>query len=276
MVKTRRIIDLMLSKLDSLDTNIDVIQYSMTVNLLEKKMALLKSLSKLVESKAEPEKEITLSINGTTKLAKIDIEKLKESITFLDKSVDERQASAEDNLTKVEDIDPTGLTEDQFMAKAIEKIGEIEKNENKTFKKDTVIRMFKYCGDFSNFRQGDMKQQAQEKRVEFFNNKQWRDYIKSLQESADAEKKLYDESFVMMFDKLNITQANFERSQEQLMQNDPQAQMESFNIVLSWDKPKCPVPAELTREVTCDLVMKANDFAFGIIKENFVDDVCKD
>ena len=52
--------------------------------------------------------------------------------------------------------------------------------------------------------------------------------------------------------------------------------MESFNIVLSWDKPKCPVPEELTREVTCDLVMKANDFAFGIIKENFVDDVCKD
>ena len=37
--------------------------------------------------------------------------------------------------------------------------------------------------------------------------------------------------------------------------------MESFNIVLSWDKPKCGIPEELTRELTCDLVMKANDFA---------------
>jgi|TARA_B110000285_G_C15035727_1_gene569150 hypothetical protein len=80
------------------------------------------------------------------------MDKLKDSITFLDSVVEERQASAEDNLTKCEDIDPTGLTEETFMAKAIELIGEVEKNENKTFKKDTVIKMFKYCGDFSNFR----------------------------------------------------------------------------------------------------------------------------
>ena len=86
------------------------------------------------------------------------MDKLKDSITFLDSSVDERQASAEDNLTKCEEIDPTGLNEESYMAKAIELIGNIEKNENKTFKKDTVIKMFKYCGDFSNFRQGDLKQ----------------------------------------------------------------------------------------------------------------------
>jgi hypothetical protein len=86
------------------------------------------------------------------------MDKLKDSITFLDSAVDERQASAEDNLTKCEDIDATGLNEETFMAKAIELIGTIEKNDNKTFKKDTVIKMFKYCGDFSNFRQGDLKQ----------------------------------------------------------------------------------------------------------------------
>jgi len=44
-----------------------------------------------------------------------------------------------------------------------------------------------------------------------------------LTDSADEEKKLYDASFNMMFDKLNVTQINFERSQEALMQNDPQA-----------------------------------------------------
>ena len=50
MARTRRLIDKMLSKLDSLDTNIDIIQYSMTVNLLEKKMNILKNLNKIVES----------------------------------------------------------------------------------------------------------------------------------------------------------------------------------------------------------------------------------
>ena len=40
------------------------------------------------------------------------MEKLKDSITFLDSAVDERQASAEDNLTKCVDIDPTGLNEE--------------------------------------------------------------------------------------------------------------------------------------------------------------------
>jgi hypothetical protein len=140
--------------------------------------------------------------------------KLKDSITFLDSAVDERQASAEDNLTKCEDIDATGLNEEQFMAKAIELIGTIEKNDNKTFKKDTVIKMFKYCGDFSNFRQGDLKQMSQNSRVEFFEKKEWKAYFNSLTKSADEEKKLYDASFNMMFDKMNVTQANFERSQE--------------------------------------------------------------
>ena len=140
--------------------------------------------------------------------------KLKDSITFLDSAVDERQASAEDNLTKCEDIDATGLNEEQLMAKAIELIGTIEKNDNKTFKKDTVIKMFKYCGDFSNFRQGDLKQMSQNSRVEFFEKKEWKAYFNSLTKSADEEKKLYDASFNMMFDKMNVTQANFERSQE--------------------------------------------------------------
>jgi hypothetical protein len=169
MVKTRKIIDLMLAKLNGHDTNVDVIQFSMTVNLLEKKMSILKNLSKIVEAEST-EKELTLEVNGTSKSVRIDMDKLKDSITFLDKPVDERQASAEDNLTKCEDIDGTGLTEEQYMEKCIELIGTIEKNDNKTFKKDTVIKMFKYCGDFSNFRQGDLKQESQNRRVEFFKN----------------------------------------------------------------------------------------------------------
>lgn len=52
--------------------------------------------------------------------------------------------------------------------------------------------------------------------------------------------------------------------------------MESFNIVLEWDKPDCKTPAELTKDKTTDLLLKANDFAFEIIKKNFIMDIGKD
>tara|TARA_B110000285_G_C15035727_1_gene569149 strand:- start:259 stop:438 length:180 start_codon:yes stop_codon:yes gene_type:complete len=59
-----------------------------------------------------------------------------------------------------------------------------------------------------------LKQESQNNRVDFFEKKDWKAYFKSLTDSAEEEKKLYDASFNMMFDKLNVTQANFERSQE--------------------------------------------------------------
>jgi len=77
---------------------------------------------------------------------------LKECITFLDNSVDEKDASAEDYMTKVEDIDLTNITEDEFVIKACELIGEIKKNDNKTLSKDSFIKIFKYTGDFAKLR----------------------------------------------------------------------------------------------------------------------------
>jgi|TARA_B110000305_G_C19204985_1_gene523086 hypothetical protein len=38
--------------------------------------------------------------------------KLREAITFLDNSVEERQASAEDHMTKIEEFDFVDMTED--------------------------------------------------------------------------------------------------------------------------------------------------------------------
>lgn len=77
---------------------------------------------------------------------------MKECITFLDNSVDEKDASAEDYMTKVEDIDLTNITEDEFVIKACELIGEIKKNDNKTLSKDSFIKIFKYTGDFAKLR----------------------------------------------------------------------------------------------------------------------------
>lgn len=94
--------------------------------------------------------------------------KLREAITFLDNSVEERQASAEDHMTKIEDIDITNCSEAEFLAQAVEKIGVVKKNENKTLHKDTFIKIFKYTGDFAKLRSKDIKKKSQEERSEFF------------------------------------------------------------------------------------------------------------
>lgn len=54
------------------------------------------------------------------------------------------------------------------------------------------------------------------------------------------------------------------------METDPSCQMEIFNIMLSWDKPTIEGPEELTRELTVDLVKKANDQAFEVLKKEYM------
>lgn len=60
------------------------------------------------------------------------------------------------------------MTEEEFVEKAVELIGEVKKNENKTLHKDTFIKIFKYTGDFAKLRSKDLKAKAQEKRTEHF------------------------------------------------------------------------------------------------------------
>lgn len=69
-------------------------------------------------------------------------------------------------------------------------------------------------------RTGPIKELAQDKRMEFF-DVDYTKYFEILDKTAEEEKKAYDDSFNTMFDKLCITQANFERSQQQMMQQDP-------------------------------------------------------
>ena len=131
--------------------------------MLENKLQVLKSLNTTVEG--DSDERLTFNVQGTKKAIQIDMVKLREAITFLDNSVEERQASAEDHMTKIEDIDITNITEEEFLEKAIEKIGEVKKTENKTLHKDSFIRIFKYTGDFAKLRSKGIKQQAQEERA---------------------------------------------------------------------------------------------------------------
>ena len=46
--------------------------------------------------------------------------------------------------------------------------------------------------------------------------------------------------------------------------------MEIFNIMMSWDKPESAAPEELTRDASVDLIKKANDHAFEILKKEYM------
>ena len=167
LLKVRSMMALMAAKLGKGEANIDVIEYSMATQMLENKLAVLKALNTTVEG--DNEEKLTFNVQGTNKAVQIDLNKLKEAITFIDSPVSERQASAEDHMTKVEDLDVLNLSEPDFLEMVVEKIGPLKKNENKTLHKDSFIKIFKYTGDFAKLKSKGLKQKSQDERLIHFN-----------------------------------------------------------------------------------------------------------
>lgn len=172
-------------------------------------MKVLHSLNIHVEG--EDPNKITLNVNGSGKAIEIDLVKLRESITILDKQVTEKQASPSDIKPLVENIDLEGLTEEEFLAKAVEKIGPIQKTAQKTLTKECFIKIFKYTGDYAKIKSRDAKAKAQENRCAEF-GKDPKKYLEALKATVAEEEKAYEKSSIEMFDKLCITPEFFERS----------------------------------------------------------------
>jgi len=122
----------------------------------------------------------------------------------MDGAVDEKQASAADHMTKVEEIDLTSCTEEEFIEKALKAVGEVKKTENKTLTKDSFIKIFKYTGDFAKLRSKGMKAKAQEERIAHFGSDH-QEYLKALQNTVQQEEKAYEASSAIIFEKLCIT-----------------------------------------------------------------------
>jgi|TARA_B110000285_G_C15071386_1_gene588178 hypothetical protein len=182
LLKVRSMMGLMANKLGQGDASIDIIEYSMATQMLENKLAVLKSLNTTVEGDSDD--RMTFNVQGTNKAVQIDLKKLREAVTFLDNPVEEKQASAEDHMTKVEEIDISkDMSEEEFVEKAVALIGEVKKNDNKTLHKDTFIKIFKYTGDFAKLRSKDLKTKAQEMRTAHFGTDN-KAYLEALQETV--------------------------------------------------------------------------------------------
>jgi ABC-type thiamine transport system substrate-binding protein len=123
LLKTKSIMRMMKDKVEKQDSEVDIVEYALATRTLETKLKVLHSLNIHVEG--EDANKITLNVNGSSKAIEIDLVKLRESITILDKQVTEKQASPADIKPLVENIDIEGLTEEEFLAKAVEKIGPV-------------------------------------------------------------------------------------------------------------------------------------------------------
>ena len=187
LLKVRSMMSLMANRLSKGDAGIDIIEYSMATQMLENKLSVLKALNTTVEG--DSDERLTFNIQGTQKAIQIDLNKLKEAITFLDTTVEEKQAASPD-LPQIEEIDISDISEEDFLAKAIALIGDIKK-ENKILQKDTFMKIFKYTGDFAKIRSQEIKARAQADRCEFFETDH-KKYLDALQQTVQEEEKVYE------------------------------------------------------------------------------------
>ena len=166
LLKTKAILTLLNNKLTEGAADIDIIEYSLATKMLEQKLAVLTSLNVSVDG--DGDEKVSFNIFGSGKSIIIDKAKLREAITIQDSAVVERQATADDNRTNLPVILTEGISEEEFLEKAIEAIGTVKKTNRKTLEKDSFIKIFKYTGDFAKLKNKEMKKNAQTKRLSFF------------------------------------------------------------------------------------------------------------
>ena len=101
----------------------DVVDYSCAQKMLENKLQILNALNVSVEEDGED--RVSFNLYGTNKSVVIDKQKLKEAITIQDKTVVEKQASEEKKPELP--IIPVGVSEEEFVERAVEAIGKLNK-----------------------------------------------------------------------------------------------------------------------------------------------------
>ena len=270
LMRTKMILALLNKKLEEGDADIDPVEYSMAAQMLEYKLNVLEALNYTAEGDSDD--QITINLVGSGKSIQIDKKKLHEAITIQDKAVEEKQATVKkDDFVPI----PTeGITEEEYLEKAIELIGELKKTPKKLIEKDCFIKIFKYTGEFGRMRSKGIKKQLQEKRCEVF-EKDSKQYLEELKKSITEEEKAFESSSQIMFDKLCISPELFERTQQELM-NDPIASIELFNMGMSMEQPSVDVPEDLSPEWTIELVKASNDFAFELFKKEYMSVLTQD
>lgn len=90
----------------------------------------------------------------------VNLEKLKDAITISDGQVEESKGSGGPaQSVAYEPIDTTGLSDEDFLNKARDKILPIKKN-GKNLHKETFVKIFHYTADFAKFQTAELKKKS--------------------------------------------------------------------------------------------------------------------
>lgn len=158
--------------------------------MLESKLAVLKALNIDV---GDDSQVLTLNVKGSNKSIIVDLAKLREAIKVQDGHIDEKEGKIEEKKDIMEDLNMATITEDEFLDKAIQKIGDIQKTKNKTLAKDSFIKVFRMTGEFAKLRSKEVKKQGQSKRMEHFGTDA-KKYLEALKNVIQEEEKAYEDS----------------------------------------------------------------------------------
>jgi hypothetical protein len=270
LFKTKGILKAMKDKIDSGSADVDVVEYSLATKVLENKLAILSATN---TSTDKEDGTIVLNIEGTDKKMTINLEKLKEAITFSDGHEVQKPYNAEEHKVHYEPIDASGLTPEEYIAKAAEKILPIKKS-GKVLHKETFIKLFHYTGDYAKFRTTELKAQAQEKRLQHFQVDS-KKYLEEMKATVAAEERVYEQASKDLFEAVSISPEIFERTQHEMMM-DPMVSMELFQMGINMEKPSGEHPSEMTKERTVELVKQSNDFAFDYFKREYISQLSMD
>ena len=88
-----------------------------------------------------------------------------------------------------------GITEEEFINKAIERIGQVKKDpkNNKVLERDCFIKIFKFTGDFAKMKTTEMKKKAQHDRMACFGTDH-KKYLEVLKKTIADEETAYESS----------------------------------------------------------------------------------
>lgn len=96
LLKTKSILTLLNTKLESGSADIDVVEYAIATKMLEQKLAVLTALNVSVDGDGED--KASFNIFGTNKSIVIDKLKLREAIKIQDSTVIEKMATAPEQV----------------------------------------------------------------------------------------------------------------------------------------------------------------------------------
>lgn len=146
LLLTKLILALLNNKLQEGNADIDPIEFSIATKMLEQKLAVLTSLNVCVDG--EGDEKVSINIFNNKKSIVIYKAKLKEAIMIQDAPVIERQKTDDDHKNNFTQI-ASDVSEEEFLAQAIEAIGPLKKTGRNTLLKESFIKVLKYTGDLA-------------------------------------------------------------------------------------------------------------------------------